>query len=425
MSPRTKLYLGPLLTFVTVSVLWLFERYVFALPNPGAIFYLPVVFAAYIGGLEAGLISVAIALTYAMVHFSPPGQLFNFHNEGFQRVLTLAIFMPVVAVMAGLLKSRAEAALRREREARLMVEMANRRLITLQAALDESSQGIVLLDHELRAQFINRAFRNMWNLPDEVADRRPPFVALMYHGRDTRAYAVPDERLDAYVADRVRRIRAGDLDPLDIRLSNGTIYRLECDVLPAGGRMLSYTPVTDLVQRASVDSMTSLFNRRHFLELAEGEWSRFDRYERPLSLMMLDIDLFKSINDRYGHDVGDRVIVHIADICRDSKRASDIVARIGGEEFVMLLPETPLESAQLVAERLRTRIAETPLDIAGAPIGITASIGVAAASPAMENIAALMKATDEALYRAKNAGRNRVVCNPDIAPHKPPLAIAS
>lgn len=425
MSPRTKLYLGPLLTFATVSVLWLFERYVFALPNPGAIFYLPVVFAAYIGGLEAGLISVAIALTYAMVHFSPPGQLFNFHNEGFQRVLTLAIFMPAVAVMAGLLKSRAEAALRRERETRLMVEMANRRLITLQAALDESSQGIVLLNHELRAQFINRAFRKMWNLPDEVADRQPPFVALMYHGRDTRAYAVPDERLDAYVADRVRRIRAGDLDPFDIRLSNGTIYRLECDVLPAGGRMLSYTPVTDLVQRASVDSMTGLFNRRHFLELAEGEWSRFDRYERPLSLLMLDIDMFKSINDRYGHDVGDRVIEHIAGICRDSKRTSDIVARIGGEEFVMLLPETSVESAQLVAERLRTRIAETPVDIAGAPIGVTASIGVAEASTAMENIAGLMKAADEALYRAKNAGRNRVACNPDIAPHKPPLAIAS
>ena len=132
-----------------------------------------------------------------------------------------------------------------------------------------------------------------------------------------------------------------------IVLNTGETIRFKWTVLPDGGRMLSYTQVTDLVQRAdewedlaSIDGLTGLFNRRHFLELAESEWSRFDRYERPLSLVMIDIDRFKSINDRFGHDVGDRVIEHVASICREGKRASDIVARIGGEEFVMLLPET-------------------------------------------------------------------------------------
>ena len=238
---------------------------------------------------------------------------------------------------------------------------------------------------------------------------------------------MPGAALDAYVAERVRMVGVGDASQIDIRLSTGDTIRFKCKVLPDGGRMLSYTEVTDLVQRAdewedlaSVDGLTGLFNRRHFLELAESEWSRFDRYERPLSLMMIDVDRFKSINDRFGHDVGDRVIEHVASICREGKRTSDIVARIGGEEFVMLLPETPLESAMLVAERLRRRIADSPLLDAAARVALTASIGVAEAGSRTDGVASLMKDADEALYRAKNAGRDRVVA----ATTEPPAAIA-
>ncbi len=121
-------------------------------------------------------------------------------------------------------------------------------LLTLRAALDEIEVGVVLLDAETRAQFINRAFRRMWRLSDDKADSRPPFVALMYHGRDTRAYAVAADKLDAYVAERVALIKAGEPRPLDLRLANGEIIRLTCTVLPAGGRMLCYTYVTDLVR---------------------------------------------------------------------------------------------------------------------------------------------------------------------------------
>ena len=417
--------LGPLVTLATVGIIALFERYVVAVPNPGAIFFIAVMASAYIGGTRSGLVASAIALGFSTIHFIARGHIWNASHNDLARVLILFVTTPCLALTVGLLKARTNEAMKRERQARVSVEAANRRLVALEAALDESHVSIVVLDQELRAQFINRAFRKLWQLPDEVADRQPPFVALVYHGRNTHAYAVPEERLDEYVAERVRRVRNGDLDPLDIKLSNGEVVRLECTVLPAGGRMLTYTPVTDLVHRASVDALSGLFNRRHFLELADGEWSRFDRYERPLALMMLDIDLFKTINDRYGHDVGDQAIVHVAAICRDSKRVSDIVARVGGEEFAMLLPETPLHSAALVAERLRQAIADTPLVVAGAPIGLTVSIGVAEADARMDGIRALMKQADEALYRAKRGGRNRVTLAPADAAASGPVALAS
>src|ERR1700722_17744090 len=105
-----------------------------------------------------------------------------------------------------------------------------------------------------------------------------------------------------------------------------------------------------------MDGLTSLFNRRHFEELARAEWARFQRYGRPLSLLVIDVDKFKSINDRFGHEAGDLVLKAIADDCNAIRRETDIAARLGGEEFVLLLPETNEAAAAMVAERLRKQI---------------------------------------------------------------------
>jgi diguanylate cyclase (GGDEF)-like protein len=414
-------------------------------------------------------------------------------------------------------------------------------MLALRSALDEIQIGVVLLDSNLRSQFINRAFRKMWNLPDSMADSKPAFVALMYHGRDTNAYQTAASDLDAYVAERVRLVRAGDPTARDLRRSNGEVIRLQCAVLPNGGRMLNYTTVTDIVrhadelevlhsaldnisdgvlmldtdlnaqfmnrkmrkywglteeqaathpaylkiiagaphandhgvppeqlsaflasrveavraasplvrdaktpdgrhirvhcavtandgrmltycdvsdlvrnaqqleQLATTDSMTGLYNRRQFLVLAEAEWSRFRRYHRPLSMLMIDIDHFKSVNDRYGHAVGDQGIVSIAVACLEGKRDPDIVGRLGGEEFAILLPETDQAQATILAERLRKKVAGHFLAVHKVQFKLTVSIGVAAATVSMSGIDALLRSADQALYQAKSEGRNGTV----------------
>ena len=160
--------------------------------------------------------------------------------------------------------------------------------------------------------------------------------------------------------------------------------------------------------------MTGLCNRRYFLSRLDGEWNRYLRYGRPLSLLMLDIDFFKKVNDTFGHDVGDQVIIHVARVCSDGIRNSDIAGRIGGEEFAVLLLETDLEVAQTVAERVRNAVSRRPVQSGTDCIAVTASIGVATADASMRDASALVKRADQALYAAKRAGRNRVALARDL-----------
>jgi diguanylate cyclase (GGDEF)-like protein len=159
---------------------------------------------------------------------------------------------------------------------------------------------------------------------------------------------------------------------------------------------------------ATTDALTKLYNRRHFESAARAELARFQRYFRPLSILILDVDHFKGVNDRFGHAVGDTVLIGVADACRSIKRASDIAARIGGEEFAILLPETNEEAARSFAERLRKEITECAPIVQGEKLALTVSVGVAIATRYTTRVNALLQVADEALYQAKRTGRNRV-----------------
>jgi diguanylate cyclase (GGDEF)-like protein len=164
----------------------------------------------------------------------------------------------------------------------------------------------------------------------------------------------------------------------------------------------------ELERLATTDDLTGLCNRRHFLTLAENERRRHAHGHMPLALLIFDIDLFKSVNDRFGHDAGDAMIRHVGDVCRSEMGASDILARLGGEEFVLLLLETTGEQAIALAERTRKRLEAAPLAVDGTEVRITVSIGVAEADAQTPSIGDLMKRADQALYRAKREGRNLV-----------------
>jgi diguanylate cyclase (GGDEF)-like protein len=136
---------------------------------------------------------------------------------------------------------------------------------------------------------------------------------------------------------------------------------------------------------------------------------------RPLSLLMIDIDHFKQVNDRFGHEAGDRVLKFLANVLISAKRASDVVGRIGGEEFAILLPETSKEAALVIAERLRQLAQTCAPAIAGEKLDVTISIGVAAASIRTSGMETLCRQADQALYEAKRSGRNRVVAAREVA----------
>jgi diguanylate cyclase (GGDEF)-like protein len=174
--------------------------------------------------------------------------------------------------------------------------------------------------------------------------------------------------------------------------------------------------ITRIKLISETDALTRSYNMRAFNALARRECAVAARYNRTLSLLMVDSDNLKKVNDTHGHEAGDRLIQLVAQCMRDSLRATDILARYGGDEFMCLLPETGIEGAATVAERIRARIAETPLAAgAGPPVASSVSIGAAAYGQHGDDFDVLARSADRALYAAKAQGRNRVaVFRPDM-----------
>lgn len=165
----------------------------------------------------------------------------------------------------------------------------------------------------------------------------------------------------------------------------------------------------DLTRLATIDPLTGVFNRRTMTELANKEIAASKRHGRALSLLILDIDHFKRINDQFGHEVGDLALCRFVGLVREVMRETDTLARIGGEEFVLILPDTNASAAYTMAERIRKRLDETDFPVSGWPVSLRASIGVGTLGPQINHLESLLRATDHAMYDAKRGGRNRVV----------------
>ncbi len=206
----------------------------------------------------------------------------------------------------------------------------------------------------------------------------------------------------------------GEYDIADLERLNSTVIELNEELAQLQRDLVKVNrdlkrKEKKITQMMLTDPMTGIANRRHYEQKVVEEIQRHQRYKNPLSFAMGDIDLFKSVNDTYGHDVGDVVINRFAHCLRDSKRASDFVARVGGEEFILIMPHTTLEQAHLVIDRIRKLFSEEKYD--AIERAITASFGV---TELKENDTpeCLVKRSDQGLYEAKETGRNKVVSHP-------------
>lgn len=215
--------------------------------------------------------------------------------------------------------------------------------------------------------------------------RANKIVSVLGVGNKPDDYTETDVKMVTYIADLVWTI-------VEQKQANEQIRKLNVQ--------LEYLSMTD--------ELTGLPNRRDFFLLAAEEFRKAKRYRLPMCLIMLDIDHFKNINDTYGHDAGDSILRCFAETLRKNGRDSDLVARIGGEEFVILLPNTKLHDAMTFAERLRASIEREGCIFEKQCVPITASLGVAAFGEGMETLDLLLKEADNAMYRAKKEGRNRV-----------------
>jgi diguanylate cyclase (GGDEF)-like protein len=229
-------------------------------------------------------------------------------------------------------------------------------------------------------------------------------------------YMIPFDRLPVFADKEVPR---GD------RWYEANIAPIRKDGKPTDMVVWSITDITErklaidqlqkqkktLVLQATTDDLTQLLNRRRFIIYAEDEIQRVERYNiSNLSILMLDIDHFKVINDTYGHAAGDVVLTSLADCLQSRQRTSDRVARIGGEEFVVLLPETSYQNALATAEQIRQKVENLPVSVEGieSPIHFTVSIGVSHYVMGEGCVENMLTRADEGLYSAKNGGRNRV-----------------
>jgi len=161
-----------------------------------------------------------------------------------------------------------------------------------------------------------------------------------------------------------------------------------------------------LQEAALTDPLTGLPNRRQAIETMQAEWAAATRHSRAFAVMIVDLDGFKTINDTHGHDVGDIALCQAAETLRAALRTQDLICRTGGDEFLVLCPDTDLKAAMLVAERLRVAVQARPVETGGPQIFLTASLGVAMRVPDMDNVDALIKCADDGVYRAKQRGRN-------------------
>lgn len=325
---------------------------------------------------------------------------------GWQRQRGMLDLIEGIGVLVSLLLALTAVAYLRGRQ---RIESNERRL---RAVLATANDAVIVINQQGRVEEFNPAAERLFGYgTDEILGT--PLTRLMSEedGERHDSYVAAAEYMQPHLMARGREIhgrhRDGSLFPVEVTIGRTLIE----------GRTVFVGVLRDITERkamerrltelATHDSLTGVENRHAIMTALEQAVSQAERYLRPLSVLMIDADHFKNINDRHGHQVGDQVLIHLTAALTGCLRQSDRLGRIGGEEFIAVLPETGGERATQVAERLRAAVAESVLPLPGGQeLRFTVSIGIAASADGCTRAAHLLEEADRALYAAKAAGRN-------------------
>jgi diguanylate cyclase (GGDEF)-like protein/PAS domain S-box-containing protein len=304
-----------------------------------------------------------------------------------------------------------------EQEARSLRESSR----VLLAIIDLIPVAFFVKDHESRFFLMNRACEEQWGLSfaqlrgTDGSQFFPPDQMKQFLAKDRSIFeshqSVDFEETFWSAAKQSNRI--GQTFKRPMYDPKGDPQYLVCVTIDITEQKVAQAKLADSEKKFQVlsdtDFLTDLPNRRHFVARLTDEFERVQRFDgQRSSVLMLDLDLFKQINDTHGHAAGDAVLKHFAQLVRSTLRKIDMVGRMGGEEFAIMLPGTDSAGARRFAERLRERVANTPLVQDGKTVSTTVSIGIATIGPPDLNAEEALLRSDEALYRAKRNGRNRV-----------------
>jgi diguanylate cyclase (GGDEF)-like protein/PAS domain S-box-containing protein len=278
--------------------------------------------------------------------------------------------------------------------------------------LEYSPVGIVLMDKDLCVTFINRQTQDCFGYSlDDL--KGVGLLAQIVERIEKSENIILIDKLKSLLPPPAE---PGSYGPIDIKIpaKDESSHHTEVTFTAIEeGYLVSIVDVTKrklaeekLYSQSVTDAMTGLYNRRHYQECIENEFLRSKRYDHPLTLIIFDVDLFKLINDQYGHPAGDSVLCSLAELTRSCFRSTDLIFRIGGEEFAVLLPETEEDLGWMAAERFRCAVEENRTVYEDKLISHTISLGIGTTNNNIENVGDFIKQTDIALYRAKHRGRN-------------------
>lgn len=289
-------------------------------------------------------------------------------------------------------------------------------------ALSVTNDGLAIFDINDRVIYCNESMATLFDHTAEQALGNTFDQLIKQCFRNSVGINIESDNIDKWLiaANNKRRsvpFRSFETDTRDGRwhlvteqiVGDGVLYVSSTDITEKKQAEIQLAVLSkELHKRASTDELTTISNRHNFYEMAEIEFHKAQIEQQPLALILIDIDNFKSINDNYGHAAGDTALKEFAHHIKKKLRATDLFARIGGDEFSIILPNTDTRDSLLIAERLRNSIATIPIQHQEQPIQLTASIGIVQASLTMESIHDVINAADKALYQAKSEGRNKV-----------------